>query len=107
MYISYGMTWKQFWYGDPWMVKDYRDAYILKRRTENENLWLQGAYIYNAFQAVIATAFGKQREKYVEKPFDIFPKTEAEKHQERVNERNRIIRYLNSWLTKSKELDGK
>ena len=107
-YISYGMSWEQFWFGDPWMAKDYRDAFILKRRMQNENLWLQGLYNFTALQAVIATAFGKKREKYVEKPFDIFPKTKAEKEQEKIRAKNKLIQFLNAMLARSKNkgVDG-
>ena len=104
-YMAYGMTWEQYWFGDPWMVRDYQDAYILKRRMHNEDMWVQGFYNYTAFQAVLATAFGKTRVKYVEKPYDIFPKTEMEKKQEKVETKRKLIKFLNSLIPK-KQGDG-
>ena len=90
------MTYEQFWYGDPSMVKAYREAYVLKRRIQNENYWLAGLYNYNGFAAIIATAFGKHKEKYIEKPFDIFPKTKEEKKMEERNEKRKLIAFLSS-----------
>jgi len=97
MYILYGMTYEQFWFGDPWMAKAYREAHLLRRKMVNEELWIQGLYDYHGFGAVIATAFGKKREEYVNKPFDIFPKTEMEKREEKRNQKMKLINFLSSW----------
>lgn len=97
-YMAYGMTWDQYWYGDPWMAKYFVDAYLMKRRINNEEMWLQGMYIYRAVYAVIASAFGNRREKYVETPFDVLPKTKAEKDQEKFEKKKKVINYLNSLM---------
>ena len=105
-YLAYGMSWEQFWFGDPYMVIIYRDAYILKRRAQNENLWLQGIYFYNALGAALNNCFSKQERKYIEKPLDAFPKTRAEKRVEKINAKKRLIAYLNRWaaaFTKQQE----
>ena len=95
--MAYGMTYEQFWFDDPWMVMAFAQSYLLKRRVNNEEMWLQGVYFANAFQSVIGTAFGKQRIKYLEKPLDIYEKTKAEKEQEVRNERQKLINWLNQW----------
>ena len=98
VYIAYGMTYEQFWYGDPWMCRAYAQAYLLKRKVDNENAWILGAYTANAFGTVLATAFSKNKKaKYLEKPLDIFPKTEAEKQAELREERRKLITWLNGW----------
>jgi hypothetical protein len=96
--MSYGMTYEQFWYGDPNMTIAYREAYTLQRRKENEDMWLQGMYIYSALQAVIGTAFGKRQIKYEQKPFDLFPKTKLEVEQEKAQERQKLINFLNKLM---------
>ena len=101
--MMYGMTWEQYWFGSPWMARDYKDTYFLKRRVQNENMWLQGAYIRDALESVIGTAFGNRKIEYAKKPYDIFQKTHAEKQAEIENERQRIIDYLNSLQTRSKK----
>ena len=93
--MTYGMTYDEYWFGDPWMVRAYAQAYLLKRRVRNEELWLEGVYMVHALQTVIGTAFGKQKVKYLDKPLDIFEKTEAEKEREKRVERQKLINWLN------------
>ena len=96
MYLVYGMTWEQYWFGDPWIAEAYREAHLLRRRMINEELWISGLYNTSAFGSVIASAFGKRKD-YAEKPFDIFPKTQIEKREEERHERNKLIATLNAW----------
>ena len=80
--MHYGMTYEQFWYGDPWRAKYYREAYIVRRKEENTRDWLQGAYFYNAISTALANAFRKKGQKaqnYLEEPFRIFKMTTEEK----------------------------
>jgi hypothetical protein len=79
------------------MARAYAQAYLLKRKIENENAWIQGAYIANAFASVIASSFGKKSVKYMDKPMDLFPKTEAEKQTEIREERRKLIQFLSGW----------
>ena len=103
MYIVYGMTYEQFWFGDPWMAKYYREAHLLKRKMTNEELWINGLYAYHAFGAVIATAFGKKREEYVKKPFNIFTKSEIEKREDEREQKHKLIAMLNLWGKSAKK----
>lgn len=43
------MTYDQYWNEDCCLVKYYREAFKLQRDRNNEQLWLQGMYIYEAF----------------------------------------------------------
>ena len=95
MFIAYGMTYNQYWYGDPWMTRAYAQAFLLKRKLENEQAWIQGSYFANALSAVLGSAFGKKRVSYINKPFDLFPKTESEKKAEIREERRKVIAWLN------------
>ena len=73
-YLSIGMTYEQFWLEDCYLAKFYREADKLSARRKNQELWLQGMYIYEGFSAVLSNAFakkGSKREKYPEKPYDI------------------------------------
>ena len=63
----------------------------------NEELWLTGAYNQSAFGSVVGSTFGKRKIDYVEKPFDIFPKTKLEKQEEKRKEKMKLIAILNSW----------
>lgn len=88
------MTYEQYWYGDPWMVRAYAQAYLLKRRLDNENAWLLGLYVTKAVNTAVANSFGNRQAKYFEKSLDIFPKTTAEKKAEIREERNKLANWL-------------
>ena len=77
-----GMTYEQFWEGPPDLTAVYRRAFRLKREVENEQAWLQGIYVFDAFAVCMANAFakkGSKKQNYIERPIDIFPLTEKEK----------------------------
>lgn len=101
-YMSYGMTYDQYWHGDPWSMKAYKDAYNLRNRHENEMLYINGIYILNALSVVIGNAFSKKGtppRKYLEKPLDVFPKTDAEIAAEEEQKQKDLIAKLSAWKT--------
>ena len=78
-YLSIGMTYDQYWNGDCLLVKYYREAFDIRKKRENELLWLQGAYIYDALCAVspVLHAFAKTGTKplpYLETPYPLTKK---------------------------------
>ena len=88
-----GMTYEQYWDMSPYLVIAYRKAYKLKREIANEQAWLQGLYVYDAFAVCMANAFAKRgakKENYLEKPVDIFPLTDAEKERREKEERDKM-----------------
>lgn len=77
-----GMTYEQYWDEPPHLAQTFRKAYRLKREVENENAWLTGLYMYDAFAVCLSNAFSKRgakKKQYIERPIDIFPLTEREK----------------------------
>ena len=94
--MAYGMTYEQFWYGDPWMVRAYAQAYKLKRQLADEDAWLIGLYVTKAVGTALTGAFSNKQAKYFEKPLDIFPKTEGQKQAEIRAEKNKLV----NWLSK-------
>ena len=95
--MLYGMTYEQYWFGDPWMVRAYAQHHLLKRKQMNEELWLQGIYMSRAIGVVLHNAFDKHKEKYFDKPLDIFEKTDAEIEEEKRSKRLKLIEYLQRW----------
>ena len=88
-----GMTYSQFWDEPPYLAVAFRRAYRLKRELDNENAWLQGIYFYDAVAVALQNAFtkrGAKKEKYLERPIDIFPLTEAEKARREDEERKKM-----------------
>lgn len=73
-FMAMGMTYDEFWYGEPDRVKYYREAEEIRRKERDYNLWLQGRYVYDALCAAspILHAFAKngtQAEPYKEEPY--------------------------------------
>lgn len=46
--MSIGMSYNQFWYGDVRLTEYYRKADELRLKRKNQELWLQGMYMYEA-----------------------------------------------------------
>ena len=70
------MTPEQYWEGDPALAKYYRKADEIKLERQNQALWLQGMYIYEAICDVspILQAFAKKGSKpfpYTDKPYPL------------------------------------
>jgi hypothetical protein len=99
-YLAIGMSADEFWHGDPSLVVGYREAYKMKQKSLNWQLWLQGLYIYDAVSVAISNAFGKKGSKkqdYFKEPISVFEKTEEEKELEAERARNKLIAQLNGW----------
>lgn len=78
-YLSIGMTASQYWDEDPTLVKYYRKAEEIRTERRNQEFWLQGMYIYEAFADVspILHAFAKKGTKphpYSDKPYALTEK---------------------------------
>ena len=46
--MSIGMSYDEFWNGESRLVEYYRKAHELRTQRKNQELWLQGLYIYEA-----------------------------------------------------------
>ena len=79
--MSIGMSYSEFWDGDPSMVKAYRKANELRDKRNNYEFWLQGMYFYEALcdaSPLFRTTFSKgtiKAEPYAKEPYPI---TQAE-----------------------------
>lgn len=86
------MTPEQFWDGDVHLVKYYRHADELKVERKNQELWLQGLYVYEALcdVAPILQAMAKKGTKarpYPEQPYAI---TEKQRRREEIEKERNI-----------------
>lgn len=108
-YLSIGMTPEQYWDGDPLLAKYYRQADELKRNRRNQELWLQGMYIYEALcdVAPIFNAFAKRGTKpapYSDHPYAITNKDrEDEKKLREERDREKAKRYMESKMAALKK----
>lgn len=96
--MLYGMTYEQFWYGEPIMAKYFFEKHKLFRKQRNEEMWVNGIYTLNALQVALNNAFDKHKIEYVKKPLEIFPKTQAEIEAEKETEREKLVKWLNGLI---------
>ena len=98
-----GMSYEQFWDESPCLAVAYRKAFRLKRQLENEQAWLQGFYVYNAFAVCLSNAFAKpgaKKQVYLDKPSDIFPLTEREKKIRKAQENAKMEAAMKEMIRK-------
>ena len=104
--MAYGMTFDEFWYGKPILAAFFREKHKIDIETKNQQLWLQGLYIYDALCVALNNSFSKKKEKYLAEPFKLFPKTEEETEREKEEIRRKFVEQLNAFadeFNKSKQ----
>ena len=65
--MAMGMPYTEYWDGEPYAVKHYREAYKIKQDEQNAMLWLQGLYNYIGVATALNNGFNTKKEKYPEK----------------------------------------
>ena len=81
-----GMTYEEFWNGDPSLAVVYRRKRVLEDKRFNEQAWLQGEYTYVAVATALQNAFrkkGTEAVQYLKEPFKVGEDTETEKERKR------------------------
>lgn len=113
-YLSIGMTWDEYWLDDCMKVKYYREAWNLKRKQKNTELWLQGMYIYEAIAdlvPVLRFTFDKHPPKAQDYPKEPYPldKWEREAQQKRKEEAKAksLKDKMQRWMMKNNNLMNK
>ena len=106
-FISIGMTYEQFWYGDVSMTKVYQKAYEMKEEREmlkaRWGRWEQGLYIYEALcdVAPILRAFSKAKKplQYPKQPYGIEDMKEKHLEEESLKEyeKSRAEIFFKNW----------
>lgn len=107
-YLSIGMNEEQYWDKDPLLVKYYREAEEIRKERINQELWLQGRYVYDAISNLspILHAFAKKGTKakpYLDEPYPITKQTQEEEtvKKEKSNS-EKGLRYMQQLMTQSK-----
>jgi hypothetical protein len=108
------MTPEQYWDGDGMLAKYYRKAEEIRNDKRNQELWLQGMYIYEALCDVspILHAYAKKGTKptpYSSKPYPLNNKhseREEEEKQRRLTEKGK--RFMEAMaISINKKFEGK
>jgi len=101
-YMAMGMTWDDYWNGDPQMTVAFRKMHRLKQESRNQEMWLQGMYIYEALLDVSPMFHDLVKEPkpipYPAKPYPI-SKTDSEKRkeQEQIENDKKIQAGVRAW----------
>lgn len=109
IYMSYGMSWHDYWYGDPRALRYYREAEKKRQEALNEQAWLQGIYIYKAVSTALTNAFAKKgtpAEPYMLAPIDLSEPTRADELIEIGKSRARKVRSLNRLIAMEEGQDN-
>lgn len=109
-YLSIGMTYEQYWNEDCLLTRYYRKAHQMKQQRRNQELWLQGAYIYEALTdiAPVLHAFAKKGTKpapYVAEPFPLTnEEVQARAKRDTKTKYEKQKAKLAAWATKTNAL---
>ena len=109
-YLAMGMTYDEFYNKDHTLAIAYRKAFELKREKENEDLWLLGAYVYQAIARVspLFNPFAKhpKPDDYMDKPFPIYKTDEPDAKSNAVAD-SKGFAYMQSVMAKVNAKFGK
>lgn len=109
-YMAMGMTYDQFWHGEPGMVKFFRKAEDLRRRRKNQELWLEGVYMAEALQATVGNMFSKgAKHQYPSEPLAITLEEQRERQERERKARMEQIKakFMAKALTVNTKMGGK
>lgn len=79
------MTYDDYWYGDPLMVRAFYKADQLRQKRINDEAWLYGAYVYRAIEATVGNMNRKKGAKpieYPQKPIELHGNPRSEEQDE-------------------------
>ena len=105
-YLAIGMSYAEYWEGDPKLAQYYRKAYQIKQEEINNNAWLQGMYIYDAVSTALHNALrgmGKTKppaKDYAKQPYEFNKrnKTEQEKAKEVEIEQEKAAAWMENFV---------
>ena len=106
-YLAMGMTLDEYINQDCTLVKYYREAQQIRKEQRNQELWLQGLYMYEALgdMSPVLRAFAKKGTKPLPYPSEPYPITlaevEARKEREEQLKAERIKARLSVWAAKT------
>ena len=115
IYMTYGMSFDEYWNGDNEAVRGYRRAFEQKRDIRNFDMWLQGKYIYDTLCAVapIYRAFSKAKKPidYLDAPYPLSEKQaearQAEKEKRQYDKMMEQMKAFTAEFNKKFEKGGK
>ena len=106
MYLDAGMTYEQYWDGDVEMTIPYRKLLDRRRQWQNQMLWLQGKYIYDAIYAIMPALSIKMKnvqiQPYTEDPYPLTEKEAREREERKEREQyEKMFNYMRTFSAKN------
>lgn len=76
LYLAIGMSLTEYFESDCTLTRYFRRAYQIRQESEDHNAWLQGAYIYKAFDCALYNnpplmKRGREARQYFDKPLTV------------------------------------
>ena len=105
-FLMCGMTYEQYYYGDVELCRYYRKADEMRRKRKNEELWLQGMYIYEAIIDVapaLRPMGAAQPTPYSKEPY---PLTEEERKEREIRDEKLRFKKMLEKMTELAETRG-
>jgi len=103
-YLSIGMTYDQYWNDDCLLTKYYREAQEIRNDRKNQELWLQGLYIYDALTKVAPALHAMKPQRpspYPEKPYPITKEAiERDKEEREKAQREKAKAVFTAWAAR-------
>lgn len=104
-YLSLGMSYAEYWQKEPSLVVAYRKAEEMRNERRNQELWLQGMYIYEALCDVSVVIPRMSKKKitplpYPDKPYSLHAKSEREKEEAQMRQMEKARRRMDTFATK-------
>ena len=103
-YLSIGMTYNQYWYGNVLMVYDYQKAEMLRRERRNQEMLLQGLYVYRAlgsFRELLGRpAFSKAPIKIYPYDMEVYPLTQEEADRQKARQEAKQLEDTKRYFSK-------
>ena len=99
--MAIGMTYEQYWYGDPMMVRAFYKANQIRKDIADEAAWLNGLYVYNALNAAIGSTFhrpGSAPADYPDQPFSLKKKQEEKQRKTEVEQEEEAV-WAMAWMS--------
>ena len=106
-YFAMGMSYEEYWHGNPYLAELYRKKQEIEWKKKNEELWLQGKYMHDGFMIALDNMFKQKNDpvmKYLEEPYPL-TEEDGEAFVERKNERaaQKTKEYFEQFKQQTKE----
>lgn len=100
--LSIGMSYEQYWFDDPALLNTFVRAEEIRQRKRNNEMWLQGLYVYQAVGALspVLNPFSKEHKAkpYLNQPIPI---TQEERDEIEREKYERMLNYMQSLVKKT------